>query len=111
MGRLTEPTIGCFKYTLAKHEPVIGEFGTYEAFFDYSMAVKRLGEYEDIGTIEKLEKNSKIVKTLEAAFSEGALVIIPEKIYEDRILDSECEIENVENLINWFDWISNENER
>jgi len=45
--RLTKPTIGCFRYDLKDHTSVPGEFGTYDAFFNYSMAVKRLGEYED----------------------------------------------------------------
>ena len=47
MERLTKKTVGCFKYDLKDHEHKIGEFGTYEAFFNYSMAVKKLGEYED----------------------------------------------------------------
>lgn len=47
MERLTEKTIGCFEYRLKEHKPVIGEFGTYEAFYDYLMAVRALGKYED----------------------------------------------------------------
>jgi N-methylhydantoinase A/oxoprolinase/acetone carboxylase beta subunit len=49
MERLTEKTIGCFEYSLKDHKPIVGEFGTYEAFFDYSMAVRLLGKYEDTG--------------------------------------------------------------
>ena len=49
MDRLTEKTIGCFEYDLKDHEHVIGEFSTYDAFYAYSMAVKRLGQYEDTG--------------------------------------------------------------
>lgn len=49
MERLTKKTIGCFEYNLKDHKPIIGEFGTYEAFFDYSMAVRLLGKYEDTG--------------------------------------------------------------
>ena len=49
MERLTEKTVGCFEYALKDHKAVPGEFGTYDAFFDYSMAVKRLGHYEDSG--------------------------------------------------------------
>lgn len=49
MDRLTEPTVGCFLYQLKDHKAVPGEFGTYEAFFDYSMAVRKLGQYEDTG--------------------------------------------------------------
>jgi hypothetical protein len=55
MDRLTEKTIGCFEYDLKDHEHVIGEFSTYDAFYAYSMAVKRLGQYEDTGlTPEKV---------------------------------------------------------
>ena len=49
MERLTEKTVGCFEYALKGHKAVPGEFCTYDAFFDYSMAVKRLGHYEDTG--------------------------------------------------------------
>ena len=49
MERLTEKTVGCFEYALKDHKAVPGEFGTYDAFFDYMMAVKRLGTYEDSG--------------------------------------------------------------
>lgn len=45
--RLTEKTIGCFQYDLKDFKHKIGEFGDYDAFFAYSMAVKRLGEIED----------------------------------------------------------------
>lgn len=48
MERLTEKTVGCFAYDLKDHKHVVGEFATYDAFFNYSMAVKRLGEYEDM---------------------------------------------------------------
>lgn len=58
MERLTEPAIGCFKFDFkelsGKHAP--GEFGTYEAFWAYSMLCKRLGEYEDTNlTPEEIE--------------------------------------------------------
>jgi hypothetical protein len=48
MDRLTEKTIGCFKYDLQdfKHKP--NEFNDYDAFYAYNMAIKRLGELEDI---------------------------------------------------------------
>lgn len=48
MERLTEKSAGCFEYALKDHKAVPGEFGTYDAFFDYSMAVKRLGHYEEL---------------------------------------------------------------
>src|SRR5699024_734820 len=47
MERLTEKTIGAFKYELKNHEARTGEFNDYDTFFNYSMAVKRLGELED----------------------------------------------------------------
>lgn len=49
MTRLTEPDPGCFEYRLKDHKSVPGEFGNYDAFFAYSMAVKRLGAYEETG--------------------------------------------------------------
>lgn len=46
--RLTiRDNIGCFKYDLKDFKHKIGEFGDYDAFFAYSMAVERLGELED----------------------------------------------------------------
>ena len=46
--RLTmRDNIGCFKYDLKDFKHKIDEFGDYDAFFAYSMAVKRLGELED----------------------------------------------------------------
>lgn len=45
--RLTEKTRDCFQYDLKDFKHKIGEFGDYDAFFAYSMAVKRLGEIED----------------------------------------------------------------
>ena len=65
MERLTEKTVGCFEYALKDHKAVPGEFGTYDAFFDYSMAVKRLGHYEDTG----LEPED-----LNRAFNETAII-------------------------------------
>lgn len=45
--RLTEKTIGCFQYDLKDFKHKVDEFNDYDAFFSYSMAVKRLGELED----------------------------------------------------------------
>lgn len=45
--RLTEKTIGCFRYCLKKRISKYEDFNNYDAFFDYSMTVKRLGELED----------------------------------------------------------------
>ena len=55
--RLTEKTKDCFQYDLKDFKHKIGEFGDYDAFFAYSMAVKRLGELEDkieAGTLVEL---------------------------------------------------------
>lgn len=50
MDRLTiSDHISCFNYDLKDHKHIVGEFGEYDTFFNYSMAVKRLGEYEDTG--------------------------------------------------------------
>lgn len=55
MNRLTEKSIGTFKYGLKdfKHKP--NEFNDYDAFFAYSMAVKRLGELEDYNELRPIE--------------------------------------------------------
>ena len=45
--RLTEKVKDCFQYDLKDFKHKIGEFGDYDAFFAYSMAIKRLGELED----------------------------------------------------------------
>lgn len=47
MERLTERSIGCFGYDLINAKHSEQEFGNYDAFYNYSMAVKKLGEYED----------------------------------------------------------------
>ena len=48
MKRLTQKdNIGAFRYSL-KRENKSNEFNDYDAFFDYHMAVKRLGELEDL---------------------------------------------------------------
>ena len=47
MKRLTKKVQDCFQYDLKDFKHKIGEFGDYDAFFAYSMAVKRLGELED----------------------------------------------------------------
>lgn len=57
--RLTEKSIGCFKYTLKDHKPKAGEFNDYEAFYNYSTAVKILGELEDkIESGEIVDRNA-----------------------------------------------------
>jgi hypothetical protein len=47
MDRLTEKTIGSFKYDLKNFKHKSKEFNDYDAFFAYSNAVKRLGELEE----------------------------------------------------------------
>lgn len=49
MKRLTGDTGmgGPFPYELLDHTVNPKDFGTYEAFFDYNVAVRRLGELED----------------------------------------------------------------
>lgn len=53
--RLTEKTAGCFGYDLKDLIHKNGEFADYNAFYSYNMAVKRLGEYEEIGTVEEFK--------------------------------------------------------
>lgn len=55
-NRLTEKAFGCFKYDLKDFKHKIGEFNDYDAFFAYSMAVKRLGELEDANELRPLEE-------------------------------------------------------
>ena len=55
--RLTEKTIGCFQYDLKDFNHKIDEFNDYDAFFAYSMVVKRLGELED-----KIENGTLVSK-------------------------------------------------
>lgn len=45
--RLTEKVKDCFQYDLKDFKHKKYEFNDYDAFFAYSMAVKRLGELED----------------------------------------------------------------
>ena len=55
--RLTKKVKDCFQYDLKDFKHKIGEFGDYDAFFAYSMAVKRLGELEEkieAGTVVEL---------------------------------------------------------
>lgn len=83
--RLTEKTIGCFQYDLKDFKHKIGEFGDYDAFFAYSMAVKRLGELE-----EKIE-NGTLVE-LPCKVGDNAVAIIdtlcyPNAIYNVKLKD------------------------
>lgn len=53
--RLTKKVKDCFQYDLKDFKHKIGEFGDYDAFFAYSMAIKRLGELE-----EKIENGTLV---------------------------------------------------
>ncbi len=66
--RLTEKSVGCFKYCLKNHKSKDGEFKDYDTFFDYSMAVKRLGELED-----KIERGELV------EVPKGSVVLTPEE--------------------------------
>ena len=56
MNRLTEKSIGTFKYDLKDFKHKSKEFNDYDAFFAYSMAVKRLGELEDYNELRPIEE-------------------------------------------------------
>ena len=84
--RLTiRDNIGCFKYDLKDFKHKIGEFGDYDAFFAYSMAVKRLGELE-----EKIEAGTLV--ELPCRVGDNAVAIIdtfayPNAIYNVKLKD------------------------
>lgn len=71
MERLTEKSLGCFQYSLKDHEAKTGEFAHYDTFFDYNMAVKRLGEYEDTGlTPEEIKSLTELFAQVTRALDE-----------------------------------------
>ena len=83
--RLTEKTKDCFQYDLKDFKHKIGEFGDYDAFFAYSMAVKRLGELED-----KIEAGTLV--ELPCKVGDNAVAIIdtlayPNAIYNVKLKD------------------------
>lgn len=83
--RLTEKVKDCFQYDLKDFKHKIGEFNDYDAFFAYSMAVKRLGELED-----KIE-NGTLVE-LPCKVGDNAVAIIdtlcyPNAIYNVKLKD------------------------
>lgn len=88
LDRITEKTIGCFGYDPKdfKHKPK--EFNEYDVFYAYSMAVKRLGEYEDTGlTPEEIndhEETFKAYKSVCGGYS-------PEQIAEFILLRGKIE--------------------
>ena len=75
---LTRQSVNNFKYCLKDHKAKIGEFNDYDAFFDYSMAVKRLGELED-----KIESGELV------EVPKGAVVFTPEERAEEMRLANE----------------------
>ena len=83
--RLTEKTRDCFQYDLKDFKHKIGEFGDYDAFFAYSMAIKRLGEIED-----KIENGTLI--EIPCKVGDNAVAIIdtlcyPNAIYNVKLKD------------------------
>ena len=78
--RLTEKVKDCFQYDLKDFKHKIGEFGDYDAFFAYSMAIKRLGELED-----KIE-NGTLVE-LPCKVGDNAVAIIDTLCYPNAIYD------------------------
>lgn len=83
--RLTKKVKDCFQYDLKDFKHKIGEFGDYDAFFAYSMAVKRLGELE-----EKIEAGMLV--ELPCKVGDNAVAIIdtlayPNAIYNVKLKD------------------------
>lgn len=78
--RLTKKVKDCFQYDLKDFKHKIGEFGDYDAFFAYSMAVKRLGELE-----EKIENGTLI--EIPCKVGDNAVAIIDTLLYPNAILD------------------------
>lgn len=67
------------------HKPIVGEFNDYDTFFDYSMAIKRLGEIED-----KIEAGTLI--EIPCKVGDNAVAIIdtlcyPNAIYNVKLKD------------------------
>lgn len=56
MDRLTEKSIGCFKYDLKNLKHKSKEFYDYDAFFAYNTAIERLGELEDANEPRPIEE-------------------------------------------------------
>lgn len=75
MERLTEKSVGCFGYSLVdKSECKPGAFADYDVLFSHSMAVKKLGKYEDTGlTPQEVHelKEKQIPKKIKSSNIEG----------------------------------------
>ena len=76
--RLTKKVKDCFQYDLKDFKHKIGEFNDYDAFFAYSMAVKRLGELED-----KIENGTLI--EIPCKVGDNAVAIIDTLCYPNAI--------------------------
>ena len=97
--RLTiRDNIGCFKYDLKDFKHKIGELGDYDAFFAYSMAVKRLGELEDKIEAGTLVSKYSIVESgntyCACMVDTGKLLVIGE--YETKA-EAEKKLEEIRN--------------
>lgn len=97
MGRLTEKAPGCFEYRLKDHKSEPGEFGTYDAYFDYSEAVKRLGEYEDTGLepedVRRLQKDwTSLIMTIEEMGGIGHICDIIKAEQDGRLVMLPCKV-------------------
>ena len=83
--RLTKKVKDCFQYDLKDFKHKIGEFGDYDAFFAYSMAVKRLGELE-----EKIENGTLIEIPCKVGGNAVAIIdtlCYPNAIYNVKLKD------------------------
>lgn len=111
--RLTiRDNIGCFKYDLKDFKHKIGEFGDYDAFFAYSMAVKRLGELEDkieAGTLIEIPGIRKLniagMDCVEAVYIQrngtvGECVCLNEAEAEKRLEEIRNETKSIDNSEN-----------
>ena len=106
--RLTEKTRDCFQYDLKDFKHKIGEFGDYDAFFAYSMAVKRLGELE-----EKIEAGTFV--ELPCKIGDAIYEIIGDTCIDEWEIESICFnktylkgviwAERTRDLAHWKFWI------
>ena len=71
--RITEKSIDSFGYDLKDHKHQPGEWGSYDTFFNYHMAVKRLGELEDMIESIPADRLQEIIQ----AEKDGRLVTLP----------------------------------
>ena len=106
--RLTKKVKDCFQYDLKDFKHKIGEFGDYDAFFAYSMAVKRLGELE-----EKIEAGTFV--ELPCKIGDAIYEIIGDTCIDEWEIESICFnktylkgviwAERTRDLAHWKFWI------